>query len=166
MERVKTHFNPKLSPVIMRCEFNKQWPSSTVAEYVATLRKIAEHYENSGILNDMLRDRLVCSIAGKKVQNRYLRESKLSYSEVRDLALAAVTADKDSKRLSKQDDSGVVMSVHKETIAHIDKHRSCKSQSGKHSSQRGLRRDHKDLCYHCGSKHEASRCRFKKEYDC
>ena len=164
MERVKTHFNPKPSPIIMRYEFNnrKQRPGETVAEYIAALRKIAEHCEYGEILNDMLRDRLVCGVADKKVQNRYLRESKLSYSEARDLTLAAEIADKDSKRLSEQDDSSVAMGIHKETIAHVDKHRTCKSRSGK---QRGPRPEHKDSCYRCGGKHEASRCRFK-EYEC
>ena len=107
----------------------------------------------------MLRDRLVCGIGNKKVQNRYLRESKLSYSEARDLALAAETAVKDSKRLNEQDDSSIVMGVHKETVAHVDKHRFGKVRPGKGSSQRGPRPDHKDSCYR---KHDASRCRFKE----
>ena len=76
VEKVKTHFNPKPSAIIKRYEFNtrKQRPGETVAEYVAALRKIAEYCEYGDILNDMLRDRLVCSIADKRVQNRHLRE--------------------------------------------------------------------------------------------
>ena len=52
MEKVKTHFNPKPSPIIKRFEFNtrKQRPGETVAEYVTALRKIAEHCENGEIL--------------------------------------------------------------------------------------------------------------------
>lgn len=74
VEKVKTHFNPKPSAIIKRFEFNtrKQRPGETVAEYVAALRKIAEYCEYGDSLNDMLRDRLVCGIADKRVQNRYL----------------------------------------------------------------------------------------------
>ena len=80
-----------------------------MAEYVTALRKIAEHCEYGEILNDMLRDRLVCGIADKRVQNRYLRETKLTYTEARDMALAAETADKDSKRLQVENDNSGVM---------------------------------------------------------
>lgn len=70
VEKVKTHFNPKPSPTIKRYEVNtrEQQPGESVAEYVAALWKIAEHCEYGGTLN-MLRDRLVCSIADKRVQN-------------------------------------------------------------------------------------------------
>ena len=108
----------------------------------------------------MLRDRLVCGVADKKVQNRYLRESKLTYTEARDLAHAALTAAKDSKKLSEHDNGGVVIGVHKETVAHIDKNRSFRSRPGKGSSQRGPRLDNKG-----GGKHDASKCKFK-EYVC
>ena len=71
---------------------------------------------------------MVCGIADKRVQNRYLRETKLMYTEARDMALAAETADKDSKRLqAENDESGatvppVSQNSHKEgTIAHLEK---------------------------------------------
>ena len=180
MEKVKTHFNPKPSPIIKRFEFNtrKQRPGETVAEYIKALQKITEHCEYGEILNDMLRDRLVCGIADKRVQNRYLRETKLTYTEVRDMALAAETADKDSKRLQvENDDSGVMvppvtLNSHKEgTVAHVDKHtdksRVSRAQPGKGSSQQRAPRSggRNTTCYHCGGKHEASRCKYR-EYEC
>ena len=44
MDKVKTHFNPKPSPIVKRLEFNKrkQLPGESVAEYIAAIRKIAE----------------------------------------------------------------------------------------------------------------------------
>ena len=72
----------------------------SVAEYVAALRKIAEHCEYPvAILNDLLRDQLVCGISDKHVQQRFLQEAKLLYDEALSKALAAETALKDSKRL-------------------------------------------------------------------
>ena len=43
VERAKKHFNPKLSPIIKRFEFNtrRQEEGETVAVFVAELRKIA-----------------------------------------------------------------------------------------------------------------------------
>ena len=95
VEKVKLHYNPKPSPIIKRYEFNtrKQKSDETVSEYVAALRRIAEHCEFGATLNDMLRDRLVHGIADKRVQDRYLRETTLTYAEA---LMAAETAVKDS----------------------------------------------------------------------
>ena len=138
-----------------------------MAEYVTALRKIAEHCEYGNILNDMLRDRF-----DKRVQNRYLRETKLTYTEARDMALAAEIADKDSKRLQvENDDSGVMvppvsLSSHKEgTVAHVDNHtdksRVSRARPGKGSSQQRAPRSggRNTTCYLCGGKHKASRCK-------
>ena len=55
------HYNPKLSPIIKHFEFNSrtQKEGESIAVYVAELRNIAEYGEYGGVLNDMLRDRLV-----------------------------------------------------------------------------------------------------------
>ena len=61
------------------------------------LRRIAEHCEFETTLNDMLRDRLVHGIADKRVQDRYVREATLTYSEALSMAQADETAVKDSE---------------------------------------------------------------------
>ena len=180
VEKVKIHFNRKPSPIIKRYEFNtrKQRPGESVAEYVAALRKIAEHCEYGGTLNDMLRDRLVCGIADKRVQNRYLREAKLTYTEARDMALAAETADRGSKRLHvKNGDGGATvppmsLSGQKEgTIAHVDKPpdkpRVSRVRPGRGSSQQRVPQSggRNTTCYRCGGKHKASKCKYK-DYEC
>ena len=57
---VTTHFNQKPSPIIRCFEFKnpKQRVSKTVSEFIAALRKKAEHYEYGTILDDILRDQL------------------------------------------------------------------------------------------------------------
>ena len=89
--RVKTHFHPKPSPIIKRYEFNtrKQKPGKTIAEFTTALRKIADDCKFGTILNDMLRVRLDFGVSDKKLQNRYLRESTLTYVQARDIALPA-----------------------------------------------------------------------------
>ena len=44
------------------------------------------------ILNDLLRDRLVCGISDKRVQQRFLQEAKLPYEDALSKTLAAETA--------------------------------------------------------------------------
>lgn len=94
VEKVKKHFNPKLSSIIKRYKFNKrkQQLTETVSEYIAALWRIAEYYEYGDTLNDTLQDHLVCGVADKRVQVRYFRESKLTYAEALEMAQAAETA--------------------------------------------------------------------------
>ena len=175
VKKLTTHFNPKQSVIIKRFEFKtrKQEQGETVAEYVAALRKIAEHCEYSDILSEMLRDRLhVCGIADKRVQNRYLRETKLTYADPRDMALAA---DKDAKRLRAVNEEVVhpgSSSAHKEaaTIAHVNK-RPVKPRNGsrtRSSPQTGAYSQggcNSMSCCHCGGDRDASCCKLK-EYAC
>jgi hypothetical protein len=101
----------------------KKPPGETVAGYVPALCKIAEFCicdYHGDVLNDVLPDRF----ADKQVQ---LTRAYTDH-EARDMALAAETADKDSKRLQveKNDSEPTVppmsQSSHQEgTIAHVDK---------------------------------------------
>ena len=96
---MNTHFHPKPSPIIKQYEFNerKQRPGESVTEFPAAIRKIADDCEYGLALNNMFRDRLVFGTADKRLQNRYLRETTLTYVNARNRALAAEAADKDSK---------------------------------------------------------------------
>jgi hypothetical protein len=78
--KAKAHFNPKPSPIVKRYEFNtrRQGENETISTYVAELRKIAEYCEYGAVLNDMLRDRLVCGIFDRTVQRRLLQQVDLT----------------------------------------------------------------------------------------
>ena len=80
VEKVKTHFNPKPSPIMKRFQFNTrcQQKGESVGVFVAALQSIAEHCDNGDSLKDMLRDRIVCGIRDKSVQCSLLKESKLT----------------------------------------------------------------------------------------
>ena len=60
--KMKDHREPKPSVIVQRYQFNSRQraPSETVAEYIAALRKLAEHCNFGETLDEMLRDRLVC----------------------------------------------------------------------------------------------------------
>ena len=68
---------------------------------MTALRKIAEHCEFRDVLDDMLRDRIVCGISSKRTQQRLLQEADLTYAKAHDMALAAETAQKNSERLQE-----------------------------------------------------------------
>jgi len=92
------HFNPKPSPIVKRYEFNSrcQREGESIATYVAELRKTAEHCDYGAVLNDMLRDRLVCGMSSRGIQRRLLMEHSLTFEKALEIALAAEAADKDS----------------------------------------------------------------------
>ena len=103
VERVKRHFNPEPLPIVRRFEFNTrcQKEGESVSEFVTTLRKITEHCEFRDVLDDMLRDCIVCGISSKRTQQRLLQEADLTYAKAHDMALAAETAQKNSERLQE-----------------------------------------------------------------
>ena len=63
------HQNPKPYVIMERFKFNKRdrGPSETVAQYIAALRRLSEHCNYGTVLEDMLRDRLVCGIRGDRI---------------------------------------------------------------------------------------------------
>ena len=102
VELAKSHYNPKPSPIVKWFEFNSrcQKEGESIGTYVAELHKIAEHSQFGAVLNDMLRDRLVCGTVHKAIQRGLLVEPSLTFEKAIEMALAAEAADKDSLRLT------------------------------------------------------------------
>ena len=109
-------------------------------------------------------------------QKCYLRESKLSYTEAQDMALATEAADKDSQNIQGSTDaSGQITPVSnrkEETIARVHcnttmtyRPRAAGRRSPKSQRQQTTASDHRLNCYRCGEKHNASSCRYK-DYEC
>ena len=75
------HQNPKPSVIRERFKFNKRdrGPSESVAKYIAALRRLSEHCNYGTVLEDMLRDRLVCCIRDDRIQQRLLSEATLDF---------------------------------------------------------------------------------------
>ena len=70
VEIVQKHHDPKPSVIIQRYRFNSRnrRAGESVAAYVAELRHLSEHCEFGVLLNQMLRDRLVCGVKEPKIQ--------------------------------------------------------------------------------------------------
>ena len=156
VEKVKLHREPKVSIIVRRFQFNTRIRSldESVVDYVAALRRLAEHCALGNMLDKMLRDRLVCGISNSAVQKRLLAETDLTLAKAISVAQAAEIADTGVKELQPTTASANNLftedkEIHKFTLGH-----SVKPQ------------DHyiepKD-CYHCGAKHNPDRCQFKLE---
>ena len=99
--KMKAHREPKPSVIVQRYQFNSRQraTSETVAEYVAALRKLAEHCNFGNALDEMLRDRLVCGIANPTVQKRLLAEPELTLTKAVTIAQAVELAERGSKEI-------------------------------------------------------------------
>ena len=72
----KKHFCPQPPLAVRRFKFHtRQWQiGESVAAYVAELRSLARYCECKDSLEDMLRNRLVCSVNDAHIQKRLLGE--------------------------------------------------------------------------------------------
>ena len=74
---VVTHHNPKPSVIVQRFKFHSHFrkQGQSVTNFVAELWQLSEHCDFGTVLEDMLRDRLVCGINNDAIQRRFLGET-------------------------------------------------------------------------------------------
>ena len=104
-ELIGKHFNPKPTATVQRCLFNSRIrkQGETVAQYVAALKKLAEHCGfQEAALKNMLRDRLICGINNERWQKRLLTEPDPDYDKALEVALALEAAEKSVQDLQAQ----------------------------------------------------------------
>ena len=111
----------------------------SIATYIAELKRLSEHCEFAGILEDMLCDRLVCGINDSHIQHRLLAEPDLNYKNAYELVLALEAADKSAQDLQVKS-----YSVNFVKLPSKDK-----------SSEAVV-------CHRCGGPHKAPECSFQK----
>ena len=179
VEKAQGHFSPKPSPIVKRYEFNtrKQVEDESVATYVAELRKIAEFCEYGPVLNDMLRDRLVCGTSNNAIQRRLLQETDLTFEKALEVASSTEAADKNAQRLtdssSDKDRPALIGKVNDRPspITSPGKgHRRYKSNKPQQhpSGDKPQLQDSDNSgkqCHRCGGTHEPATCPFK-QYEC
>eukprot|EP00731_Ephydatia_muelleri_P012303 Em0006g1197a len=98
---VKEHLAPAPSSIMQRYTFNarSQKEGESGAEFVAELRRIAQHCEFGTVLEDLLRDRLVCGLRDDRAQRRLLAESKLTFAKAFEIAQASELAEQGVRTL-------------------------------------------------------------------
>ena len=111
---------------------------------MSELRTLAEHCHFGGMLNKMLRDRLVCGVNDKAIQRRLLLETDVTLENIEKVARTIEAAAQITHALNNASDLP------------------CKSDCVHHTADRrpGV---NKRSCYRCGSKdHTAPDCKFKQ----
>ena len=105
VEIISTHYDPKPSFILQRFKFYSRVraPGESIAAFVASLRKIAEHCEYKDTLKDMLRDWLVCGVNHDGIQQKLLAEKNLTYDKALEIALTMETAEQGTKDLKARD---------------------------------------------------------------
>ena len=157
VSKVKTHKEPSPSVIVRRFQFNtrNQKPDELISEYVAVLRKAAEHCNYGDSLSEMLRDRLVCGITNSTVQKRLLSEKELTLDKAVSIAHSVELAEKGSKDLQASATTKPTATPDNQVL---------KLTNGTRKPE-DKKADKPKVCYRCGGKHLASLCRFKSE-DC
>ena len=156
VSKVKNHKEPAPSVIVRRFQFNtrNQKPSESISEYIAVLRKAAEHCNYGESLSEMLRDRLVCGITNSAVQKRLLAEKELTLERAVSLAQAVEIAEKGSKDLHAPPTGKTTTTPDADLF---------KVNPGVPKKAEDKTFDALKKCYRCGGKHLASQCRFKSE---
>lgn len=97
------HYNPLPSEIVQRFKFHTRVrrEGESMAAYVAGLRALGQTCGFGDMLDDMLRDRLVCGVNDRRIQHRLLTETetKLTFKRALELAQSMETADKNSREL-------------------------------------------------------------------
>ncbi|KAL5497071.1 hypothetical protein EMCRGX_G013467 [Ephydatia muelleri] len=148
---VSGHHNPKPSAIMQRFKFNCRIRGSneSVAEYVTSLRQLAEHCEYGQFLDDMLRDRIVCGINDAQTQRRLLGEAGLTLKGAFEIALAMESATKSCVEL--QSTSTQFLDTETQSISQP-------VPQPVHRLQGKPGTDKTGECFRCGGNHMATTC--------
>ncbi|KAJ8926275.1 hypothetical protein NQ314_021370 [Rhamnusium bicolor] len=96
-----SYFAPKTSVIVCRFKFYRrdQLPNEGITVYIAELRHLAETCNFGSVLEDKLRDRLVCGVIEEALQRRLLTEPELTFDKAQKQAIAYETAVKHTSML-------------------------------------------------------------------
>ncbi|XP_061883310.1 uncharacterized protein K02A2.6-like isoform X1 [Entelurus aequoreus] len=142
---VGNHHNPKPSVIVQRFKFHSYFrrQGQSVANFVAELRQLSEHCDFGAVLDDMLRDRLVCGINNDATQRRLLGETPpLTFKKALEISQGMEMAANNAKDIQKGHGGAQTAAVH-----HV------RRETGKH--------ERKVECFRCGGGHYANDCKFK-----
>ena len=119
-----------------------------MSEFVAGLRRLSKYCQFAATLDDMLRDRLVCGIWNRRLQQRLLAETDLTFQKALDISQAIEAAESNARDLQAKQTAKSILALNQPT-------RRPYSQGQPKSS------DNQTKCYRCESSHQARECPFK-----
>ena len=136
---------PPPNPVLERFKFHtrSRQQRESMADFVASLRRLSEHCEFGDGLDDLLRDRLICDCNEDRLHKNLLATTPPPTFKVAiAMAQAMESADKDTKDLQSTRTAAEVHAIPRSS-----------------PPPRSQTRD----CYRCGGKHTPWDCRFKDQ---
>lgn len=155
------HLSPKPLVIAERFRFHKrnQEEGESVTMFVAALRKLAQHCEFRDVLNDTLRDRLVCGLRNEAAQKKLLTERDLTLEKAINISVTMEMASREAQQLNA---TGRVHQLNSDKPTEQGPCFRC-GKSGHLASTCWC----KELdCRHCGKKGHVERaCRSKKSTD-
>ncbi|KAK8788142.1 hypothetical protein V5799_022084 [Amblyomma americanum] len=171
MAILNSHFSPAPSEIAESYRFHTrvQLENESVAVFVAELRQMAEHCNFGTALNRMLRDRLVCGIRDRAVQQRLLVEKSLTLDKALEIARTAEAAELNANELRKGH-ADIPTSPVQEGSANYVKHKKKQhlqglgGQKGQDPKPKGKiktgRQEKSRPCVRCGSRdHRPPECK-------
>ena len=112
---VGNHHNPTPSVIVQRFKFHNKFRKSgqSVANFVAELRQLSEHCDFGAVLDDMLRDRLVCGNNNDAIQRRLLGEPpQLSFKRALEISRGMEVAVNNAKDIQSGQVGSPSQAVH------------------------------------------------------
>ena len=160
--KVKEYYDPKPSSIVQRHNFNKRirQPGESIAEYVAALQQLAEHCDYGDSLNDMLRDKLVCDVNHKAIQQNLMAQNpaELTFAKAIELAQRIEIAEKDARRVTRGNSSSPNADTSKQQEVHkMHSYRRRNKIYELHGQRPPV------SCHRCGGPHLAPACKFKED---
>ncbi|GFR97812.1 polyprotein [Elysia marginata] len=148
---LQKHHNPRPSVIVQRFKFNSRVRAQgeSIRAYVAELKRLTEFCEYNDKLEEMLRDRLVCGINDRRIQQRLLSEGTLTFPKALEIAQAMETAAGNVQNLLSSRTDQVCL---------------VKGQSSSYSYKTAVQKK----CHRCGGPHSHTGCKFKESkcYKC
>ncbi|KAK9411040.1 hypothetical protein NXF25_002215 [Crotalus adamanteus] len=164
---LKEHFQPKLSVIAWRHTFEQrdQRAGESAKEYIAALRRAAKPCEFKD-LEERLRDRFVCGLRHRDLQQRLFAKEDLSFQD----ALREVTAEEAAggaiKNMRPIRNTPEAVSVHQEGVQGSSKEDPDEEVDRLYPTKEGKQREGKEKssavpkCFGCGGCHKRTDCRF------
>ena len=154
---LKKHFEPTTIVIAERYYFHcrSQAEGESIADYIAELRRLSIKCEFGDYLEQALRDRFVCGLRSKDIQEELLTKRDLTLQRAQEIAEGMEAASRNTQQLNSSTPKSAV--VHKSSLVVTTCYRCGKSN---HSPNECRYRE--VICHACQKKgHLAQVCRSK-----
>lgn len=165
-EVVKTmtdHLQPKPSYLAERYRFRKrrQEEGESILQYISELKKLTKFCLFGAVLEENLRDQLICGIKSEAIRQRLFTEEQLSYANAVKIACAMEAAERDAAAVDRAPE-GEGAALHAVAARRGRGSPARRDRGGQRPEGRnGGFSDSKSKCYACGAHdHRSDSCRY------